>query len=65
MRLVGKLIAPYWKNFLVVKNFKWCKKNNNIRVRGTNNESSEVIDILLPVTFYFNPSTRLDNVPNF
>jgi len=27
-----------------------------------NNESSEVIDILLPVTFYFNPSTRLDNV---
>jgi len=25
-----------------------------------NNESSEVIDILLPVTFYFNPSTRLD-----
>jgi len=29
-----------------------------------NNESSEVIDILLPVTFYFNPSTRLDNVRN-
>jgi len=29
-----------------------------------NNESSEVIDILLPVTFYFNPSTRLDNVKN-
>jgi len=27
-----------------------------------NNESSEVIDILLPVTFYFNLSTRLDNV---
>jgi len=26
------------------------------------NESSEVIDILLPVTFYFNSSTRLDNV---
>jgi len=26
-----------------------------------NNESSEFIDILLPVTFYFNPSTRLDN----
>jgi len=29
-----------------------------------NYESSEVIDILLPVTFYFNPSTRLDNVKN-
>jgi len=29
-----------------------------------NNESSEVIDILLPVTFYFNPSTRLDNIKN-
>jgi len=29
-----------------------------------NNESSEVIDILLPVTFYFNPSTRLDNEKN-
>jgi len=25
-----------------------------------NNESSEVFDILLTVTFYFNPSTRLD-----
>jgi len=25
-----------------------------------NNESSEVIDILLPVTFYVNLSTRLD-----
>jgi len=33
--------------------------------RVANNESSEVIDILLPVTFYFNPSTRLDNVKNF
>jgi len=31
---------------------------------AANNESSEVIDILLPVTFYFNPSTRLDNVKN-
>jgi len=32
-----------------------------------NNELSEVIDILLPflITFYFNPSTRLDNVKNF
>jgi len=30
-----------------------------------NNESSEVVDILLPVTFYFIPSTRLDNVKNF
>jgi len=27
-----------------------------------NNESSEIIDNLLPVTFLFNPSTRLDNV---
>jgi len=35
-----------------------------IAVRSANNESSEVIDILLPVTFYFNPSTRLDNVKN-
>jgi len=25
--------------------------------REQNNESSEVVDILLPVTFYFNPST--------
>jgi len=33
--------------------------------RGANNESSEVIDILLPVTFYFHPSTRLDNATNF
>jgi len=33
-------------------------------IRDANNESSEVIDILLPVTFYFNPSTRLDNVKN-
>jgi len=33
-------------------------------IRGANNESSGVIDILLPVTFYFNPSTRLDNVKN-
>jgi len=30
-----------------------------------NNESSEGIDILLPVTFYFNALTRLDNVKNF
>jgi len=30
-----------------------------------NNELSEVVDILLPVTFYFNPSTRLDNATNF
>jgi len=30
-----------------------------------NNESSEVIDVLLPVTFYLNPSPRLDNVKNF
>jgi len=29
-----------------------------------NNESSEVIEILLPVTFYFNPLTRLDNFKN-
>jgi len=29
-----------------------------------NNESSEVVDILLPVNFYFYPSTRLDNVKN-
>jgi len=28
-------------------------------------ESSEVVDILLPETIYFNPSTRLDNVKNF
>jgi len=27
-------------------------------------ESSGVIDILLPVTFYFNSSTGLDNVKN-
>jgi len=32
------------------------------QVQDANNESSEVIDILLPVTFYFIPSTRLDNV---
>jgi len=31
--------------------------------QDANNESSEV-DILLPVTFHFNPSTRLDNVKN-
>jgi len=30
-----------------------------------NNESSKVVDILLSVTFYFNPSTRLDNVKIF
>jgi len=33
--------------------------------QDANNESSEVVDILLPVTFYFNPSTRLDNATNF
>jgi len=33
-------------------------------MRVANNESSEVIDILLPVTFLFYPSTRLDNVKN-
>jgi len=33
--------------------------------QGANKESSEVIDILLPVTFYFNSSTRLDNVKSF
>jgi len=32
--------------------------------RAANNESSKVIDSLLPVTFYFNSSTRLDNVKN-
>jgi len=37
----------------------------NILLPVVNNESSEVIDILLPVTFYFNPSTRLHNVKNF
>jgi len=31
---------------------------------GANNES-EVVDILLHVTFYFNSSTMLDNVKNF
>jgi len=36
-----------------------------LSVPRANNESSEVVDILLPVTFYFNPSTRLDNVKNF
>jgi len=30
--------------------------------RAAKIESSEVTDILLPVPFYFNPSTRLDNV---
>jgi len=34
-------------------------------MRHSNNESSEVFDILLPVTFYLNPSTMLDNVKNF
>jgi len=33
--------------------------------REANNESSEVIDILLPVTIDFNPSTRLDCVAKF
>jgi len=32
---------------------------------GANNESSEVDDFLLPVTFNFNPSNMLDNVKNF
>jgi len=40
-----------------------CEQWN--RLPGANNESSEVIDILLPVTCYFNPLTRLDNVKNF
>jgi len=31
-------------------------------VPDANNELSKVIDILLPVTFYFNSSTRLGNV---
>jgi len=33
--------------------------------RVANNESSEVVDILLHVTFYFNPLTKLNNVKNF
>jgi len=32
-----------------------------MRLLAANNESSEVVDIFLPVTFYFNSSTRLDN----
>jgi len=32
--------------------------------RHATNASSEGIDIFLPVTFYFKPSTRLDNVKN-
>jgi len=32
----------------------------NYGVQGANNESSEVIDILLPVIFYLNPSIRID-----
>jgi len=39
-------------------------KNRHTASPRANNESSEVIDILLPVNFYFNPSTRLDNVKN-
>jgi len=35
------------------------------RLQGANNKSSEVADILMPVTFYFYHSTRLDNVKNF
>jgi len=34
------------------------------RLPYANNESSEDIDILLQVNFYFDPSTRLDNVKN-
>jgi len=33
-------------------------------IPAANYESSEVIAILLPVTFHFNPWTRLDNVKN-
>jgi len=35
-----------------------------LALRCANNESSEVIDILLPATFYFKPSTRPNNVTN-
>jgi len=37
----------------------------SIRLQRATNESSDVVDILLLVTFYFNPSTRLDNATNF
>jgi len=41
--------------------FLW---HNIMGPRAANNESSDVIDILLPETIYCNASTRLDNVKN-
>jgi len=60
--------GPPWftQNGLV----QWCNnpasinKTQKRRVPRANTESSKVIEILLPVTFYFNTSTRLDNVRN-
>jgi len=37
----------------------------DVGLPDAHNESPEVVDIFLPVTFYFNHSTSLDNVKNF
>jgi len=61
-------------NYIAFATLKRPKRQNIMRFgrlhaiwvwRGANNESSEVVDILLPGTFYFNPLTRLDNGTNF
>jgi len=51
-------------NVYIVDKFNHLHRGVTISPRAANNESSEVVDILLPVTFYFNPSTRFDNVKN-
>jgi len=50
------------RNFIV--GYRLVQRFMQSSLRLANNESSEDIEILLPVTLYFNPSTRPDNVKN-
>jgi len=67
-----EILKEQMKNKFQEKGVKWTSRGHDFKLykkkitsrREANNELSEVIDILLPVTFYFNPSTRLDNVKN-
>jgi len=46
------IIAMYFRNYILINNYDLLKVTNP--KAEANNESSEVIDILLPVILYFN-----------
>jgi len=62
MRLLTLLGYLYYYHLLATTTLR--AEVFTLALPAANNESSEVVDILLPVTFYFNPSTWLDNVKN-